>query len=63
MDVDYGGSINKYILSFNCVPSSVLDRIGDKGYVPQFIKEDTINELCVTDREIGTCGLKMGQDI
>ena len=61
--MDYGGSINKYILSFNCVPSSVLGCIGDKGYVPHFIKEDTIKKLCVTDREIRTCGLKMGQDI
>lgn len=24
MDVDYGGSINKYILSAYCVPSSVI---------------------------------------
>lgn len=63
MDVDYGRSINKYILSSYCVPSSVLGHMGDNGYVSQSTGGDRTNKVYAIETETGTGGLKMGQDI
>lgn len=63
VDVDYGRSINKYILSPYCVPTSVLGHMRDKGYISQSFGGDRINELYAIETETGTGGLKMEQDI